>query len=180
MKSYSHILTILFFTLITFGCAPEENTSYTPEDTNEFSYNGNNYPLMSAIIVDSNSSASESGKISINIFNKSSSKITSNSDLTDVSYVNFEVDDINLQNTTYNSIDAFSVSINGSITGSEFNPGTQLLSDSDPDSDLYAQSGFVTITNYTAYNIVFNFSFTRNDGTIITGSYDGNYLITGN
>ena len=47
----------------------------------------------------------------------------------------------------------------------------------DSQSDVYAQSGSVTVTNFTQFNIVFTFSFTRNDGQVISGSYDGNYYM---
>jgi len=110
------------------------------------------------------------------LFNKTSSQITSNVDLDDIAYVYFDLGTESIQNTTYNNIENYAISINGSIVDSEFNPGTILLSNNDPDSDVFAQSGSVTITNFTAYNIVFTFTFTRTDGQVITGRYDGNYL----
>ncbi|NRD20580.1 hypothetical protein HNV08_11020 [Winogradskyella eckloniae] len=179
----SRNLKVLFLILlygVVLGCAQEELNSYEPEDTNAFTYNGATYPLMAAIVLDEETSANTASDIKISLFNKSSAEITSNSDVTDLSYVSFEVVDIDLNQTTYNQIDDYTVSINGSVTDSEFHPGTILLSSSDADSHLFAQSGVVTITNYTAYNIVFTFSFTRTDGTLISGSYDGNYLLSGN
>ena len=172
-------LFTLLFAFIIMGCAPEDNT--TPaEDTNEFIFNGVTYPLISAIITDENTTTNDPSNISIRLFNKTSSEATSNQDLEDIAFVNFEVEAINLENTTYTTFENYNISINGAIVNSEFNPGTILLSHDDPDSDVFAQSGSVTITNFTTYNIVFTFTFTRNDGEVITGSYDGNYLFPTN
>lgn len=176
MKSnLSYLLAILVgFTLIS--CSSDD-TNANPNDTpNEFTFNGNTYDLISAIIVDENTANNDPSEISISLFNKTSSEITGNSDLSDISYVYFDFDDVTIQNTTYTQIDDYDVSINGSIVNSEFSPGIILLADNDPQADVYAQSGSVTVTNFTEFNIAFTFTFTRNDGEVISGSYDGNYL----
>jgi hypothetical protein len=111
------------------------------------------------------------------LFNKSSSEITGNADLDNISLVYFELDAVNLEATTYTEIEFYDVSINGSIVASAFNAGTVLLSANDPESDVYAQSGSVTITNLTTFNIDFTFTFTRADGQVISGRYNGNYLL---
>lgn len=169
-------LTALLFTIILISCSPEENTSTTPEDTNEFIFNGVSYPLVSAIITDENTTTNAPSDIGISLFNKTSSEITGNGDLDAVAFVYFDINTASLENTTYDTIEDYDISINSSFENGEFNPGTILLSDNDPDADVFAQSGSVTITNFTSYNIVFTFTFTRTDGQVITGSYDGNYL----
>ena len=174
----SYLITLLF-TVILVACAPEDNTS-PPVDTNEFIFNGVTYPLISAIITDENTTTNDPSNISIRLFNKTSSEATGNQDLEDIAFVNFEVEAIDLQAISYTEFENYNISINGSIVNSEFNPGTILLSHNDPDSDVFAQSGSVSITNFTTYNIVFTFTFTRNDGEVITGSYDGNYLFPTN
>ena len=172
MKPRLPYLITLLLAITISACSPDENTSIAPEDTNEFIYSNISYPLTSAIINNDNNANS----LGIRLFNKTSSQITSNVDLDDIAYVYFDLGTESIQNTTYNNIENYAISINGSIVDSEFNPGTILLSNNDPDSDVFAQSGSVTITNFTAYNIVFTFTFTRTDGQVITGRYDGNYL----
>ncbi len=163
---------------MAFASCSSDDTSSIPDETNNaFTFNGNTYDLMSVIIVDENTTNNDPSDISISLFNKTSSEITSNNDLSDINYVNFKIVDATIQNTTYNEIDSYDVSINSSITNSEFTAGTVLLSDDDSQSDVYAQSGSVTVTNFTQFNIVFAFSFTRNDGQVISGSYDGNYYM---
>lgn len=170
-----YLLAILVgFALLS--CSSDDANANPSDAPNEFTFNGNTYDLVSAIIVDENTATNDPSEISISLFNKTSSEITSNSDLSDISYIYFDFDDVTIQNTTYTQINDYDVSINGSIVNSEFSPGTILLADNDPQADVYAQSGSVTVTNYTEFNIAFTFTFTRNDGEVISGSYDGNYL----
>ncbi|MCB0399900.1 MAG: hypothetical protein KDD26_09825 [Winogradskyella sp.] len=167
----------LMLSIALVSCSSDDTSSIPDETNNEFTFNGNTYDLMSVIIVDENTANNDPSDISISLFNKTSAEITSNNDLSDISYVNFKIVGTTIQNTTYNQIDSYDVSIDSSITNSEFTPGTVLLSDDDSQSDVYAQSGTVTVTNFTQFNIVFTFTFTRYDGQVISGSYDGNYYM---
>ncbi|WP_299522848.1 hypothetical protein [Winogradskyella sp.] len=167
----------LFLAIIVIACSSDDTSSIPNENNNQFTFNGETYNLTMAIINDENTSTNESSEIGISIFNKSAAELAGNSDLTDINFVYFDFDDVSIQNTTYNQIDDYDVSINSSVIDSEFNHGNVLLSDSDSESDVYAQLGSVTITNFTQFNIQFTFTFTRNDGQIISGSYDGNYIL---
>ncbi len=159
------------------SCSSDDTNSVPDETNNEFIFNGTTYNLVSAIIVDENTANNDPSEISISLFNKTSTEITGNNDLSDISYVYFDFEDTTIQNTTYSQIEDYDISINGNVVNSEFTPGTVLLSDDDPQSDVYAQSGSVTVTNFTEFNIVFTFTFTRTDGQVISGSYDGNYFM---
>lgn len=159
------------------SCSSDDTSSIPDETNNEFTFNGTTYNLVSAIIVDENTANNDPSDISISLFNKTSTEITGNNDLSDITYMYFDFQDTTIQNTTYTNIQDYDVSINGTIVNSEFTPGTVLLSDDDPQSDVYAQSGTVTVTNFTQFNIVFTFTFTRNDGQVISGSYNGNYYM---
>lgn len=176
MRLKQAYLAALLLTITLFSCSPESSNSNPDEATNEFVFNGETYNLVSAIINDENTTTNDPSEIGISLFNKTSSEITGNGDLNDITFVYFDFEAITIQNTTYTQIEDYDVSISSSIIDSEFNPGTILLSDNDSESDLYAQSGSVTVTNFTEFNIAFTFTFTRNDGQVISGSYDGNYL----
>lgn len=178
MKPILPYFITFIFTVFFTACSPEVSNSNAPEDNNKFIYNGVTYPLKSAIVTIENGGTTEPNTTSIRLFNKASSEITNNMDLDDLTFVNFEIASTDLQISTYDEINRYDMSINGSISNSIFQPGTILLSDDDSESEVYAANASVTITNYTAYNILFTFSFTRNDGEIITGSYDGNYLLS--
>lgn len=176
MKPKPPYLVVLILTLVLLACSPEENTNIIDNANKEFTFNNETYDLESLIIYDENTTTTEPSTIRISLFNKQSSVITSNADVDDVTYVYFEVNATNLEQTTYSNIDDYNVSINNSVVDSDFITGTTLLNSSDPESDIFAQSGFITITNFTQFNIVFTFTFTRADGQIISGRYDGNYL----
>lgn len=178
MKLKSHYLLTLL-TVILISCSPEDSNIITPENTGAFVFNGVSYPLLTAIITDEDATTNSPSKIGINLFNKTSTEITGDSDLDGIDFVYFDFIAENIENTTYNAIESSNITINGSIVDSEFNHGTILLSDDDSESDDFAQSGSVTVTNFTPYNIVFTFTFTRADGQVITGNYDGNYLSQG-
>jgi len=163
---------------IVFMACTSDDTSSIPNDTdNQFTFNGETYDLMIAVINDENTSTTGPSEIGISLFNKSATEIAGNADLTAINFVHFNIEDVNIQNTTYNQINDYDISINSTVINSEFNHGTVLLSDSDSESDVYAQSGSVTVTNFTPFNIKFTFTFTRNDGQVISGSYDGNYIL---
>lgn len=170
-------ILVLMLSTALVSCSSDDTSSIPDETNNAFTFNGTAYNLVSAIIVDENTANNDPSDISISLFNKSSAEITGNNDLSDITYLYFDFQDTTIQNTTYTNIQDYDVSINGTIVNSEFTTGTVLLSDDDPQSDVYAQSGTVTVTNFTQFNIVFTFTFTRNDGQVISGSYDGNYYM---
>ncbi|WP_138434651.1 hypothetical protein [Winogradskyella algicola] len=167
----------LMLSIALVSCSSDDTSSVPDETNNEFIFNGTTYNLVSAIIVDENTANNDPSEISISLFNKTSAEITGNNDLSDISYVYFDFEDTTIQNTTYSQIEDYDISIDGTITNSEFTPGTVLLDNNDPQSDVYAQSALVTVTNFTEFNIAFTFTFTRNDGQVISGSYDGNYFM---
>ena len=166
-----HLLA-LFLTIVLMSCTTDDGNAITDENTNAFTFNGATYELTSAIVIDETT-----GDMDINFFNKTNSELTSNIDLDGISFVYFEVQSSSLQVATYTEIDDYDISINGSVVDSEFNPGTLLLSANDPQSDIYAQSGSVNVRNFTAFNIDLTFTFTRTDGQLISGAYNGNYLL---
>ncbi len=172
----SYLLTLLL-PVFLLACSADDGDGISEDKIQEFVFNGETYNLVTAIISDENTSSNDPSEIGISLFNKTSTEVTGNEDLSDINFVYFNFVDVSIQNTTYNQIEDYDISTNGSVVDSEFNPGTILLSDSDPESDTYAQSGSVTVTNFTEFNIAFTFTFTRNDGQVISGSYDGNYLM---
>ena len=177
MKLKLPFLLALVFTMVLTSCSSDDDNTISEENTKEFTFNGETYDLLTAIVSDEDTSTNDGSEIGIRLFNKTTSEITSDANLDDITFVYFELEAENLEATTYTEIDAYDISINGSVVDSEFNSGTILLSVNDPESDIYAQSGSVTIRNFTTFNIDFTFTFTRNDGQVISGRYNGNYLL---
>jgi hypothetical protein len=144
------------------ACTSDDDNTIPDDNTKEFTFNSETYDLLTAIISDGDTATTDGSEIGIRLFNKTNSEITSNSDADDINFVYFELETESLEATTYTEIDAYDISINGSVVDSEFNS--------------YAQSTSVTIRNFTTFNIDFTFTFTRNDGQVISVRYNGNYL----
>lgn len=177
MKLKLPCLLALVFTVVLSSCSSDDDNTIPVENIKEFTFNVETYDLLTAIISNDDTSTDDENEIGIRLFNKTSSEIISNTDLDDITFVYFELETANIEATTYTEIESYDISINGSVVDSEFDAGTVLLSAADSESDLYAQSGSITIRNFTTFNIDFTFTFTRNDGQVISGRYNGNYLL---
>ncbi len=86
----------------------------------------------------------------------------------------FDFNAVNIEQTTYSEILDYNAKINANRTNGNIVGGTQILSDNE--TSLQATDINITINEITQSTINFSFSFTRNDGKIITGNYSGNYL----
>ena len=171
-KLVTLLITIIFF----IGCSSDDSSdNASSEKTNEFTFNGQSYELMTAWINDENTTTSDPSDIGFNLFNKSTADINSGNDLTGINYIYFDFTEVDLQETTYTDILDYDVSINGTLINGNFSPGTVFLSDDDPNADIYASISTVTISDLTATTVNLTFSFTRNDGKVISGAYSGNY-----
>lgn len=101
----------------------------------------------------------------------------SGNDLNNITKIYFDFSEVELQEKTYIDILDYNISINGSLIDGVFNSGTVLLSDNNPQSNLYAATSSVTINTITENTVDLDFSFTRNDGEVISGKYNGTYII---
>lgn len=171
---------VLFFSIVLLlSCSSDdssENNSNPNEDQNEITFNGESYELKSAWVNDENTTDNEPSDIGINLSNKTVSENSSGNDLSNITAVYFDFIDTKLQETTYTDITDYEISVGGTLTNGNFIPGTILLSDSDSNSNIYAANSTVTINNLTTTTVDLTFSFTRNDGQIISGSYNGTYV----
>lgn len=164
-------------TIFTSSCSSDDSSDNTPnEPENQVTFNGTSYSLITAWINDENTSTNDPSDIGFNLFNKTTADINSGNDLTDITAIYFDFTEVDLQETTYTNILDYDISINGTLTNGNYTPGTILLSDDDSNSDVYASSSTVTINELTATTVDLTFSFTRNDGQVISGSFSGNYI----
>jgi len=170
--------TVLFtVTIFVSSCSSDDSSDKTPnEPENKIIFNGTSYSLVTAWINDENTTTNDPSDIGFNLFNKSTEDINSGNDLTGLTAIYFDFSEVVLQETTYTDILDYDISINGTLTNGNYTPGTILLSDDDSNSDIYASSSSVTINDFTATTVDLTFSFTRNDGQIISGNFSGNYI----
>lgn len=171
---------VLFFSIaLLSSCSSDdssENNSNPNENQNQITFNGESYELKSAWINDENTTDNDPSDIGINLSNKTVSENNSGNDLSNITAVYFDFTDTELQETTYSNITDYEISVGGTRTNGTFMPGTILLSDSDSNSNIYASNSTVTINNLTTTTVDLTFSFTRNDGQTISGSYNGAYI----
>ena len=176
------IKTIKFavlFTLALFisNCSSDDNSDNTPNQREkEVTFNGTSYTITTAWINDENTTTNDPSEIGVSLSNKTTEEINSGNDLTNVTHVYFDFDDVTVQETTYTQITDYDFSINGTMTNGIFDAGTVLLSDEDPQSDFFASSGSITINSISESAVDLEFIFTRNDGQVISGNYIGNYI----
>jgi hypothetical protein len=90
-----------------------------------------------------------------------------------VNYVYFDFQCIELKTGAINNISDYTILENASFTNSEINNGNTILDDTL--SGFTATNTAVNINSLNSSPIAFDFSFTREDGEIITGNYSGNY-----
>ncbi len=175
------LATFFIASIFISSCSSDDDSSTNVDDnpnviTNKFTFEGQSYELKGASIYDENTSTNEPSDIGFNLYNKSITEINNGNDLDNIATIYFDFSEVDLQETTYSEILDYDVSVNGSFTNGNFTPGTVLLSDDNPDADIYAQNSTVTINDLTDSTVDLTFSFTRNDGKTITGNYNGDYI----
>ncbi|WP_338731996.1 hypothetical protein [Mangrovimonas cancribranchiae] len=177
------LIYIFIITLISFSCSSDDDSADNEilRTNNQVSFEGENYPLSTVLIFDENIETDEPSDIGFNLYNKTTNEINSalngETDLTNIVHFYFDFTEVDLQETTYTDILDYSFSINGTLSDGNYDDGTEILSDNDPNSELYASNSVVTINNLTETTVDLSFSFTRNDGQVISGSYNGAYDI---
>lgn len=177
--NFKKIKFAVLLTVVSFisSCSSDDNSNNTQnQPENEVTFNGTSYSITTAWINDENTTTNDPSEIGVNLSNKTTEEINSGNDLTNITRVYFDFDDVTVQETTYTQITDYDFSINGTVTNGVFDAGTVLLSDNDPQSDFYASSGLVTINSISESTVDLEFTFTRNDGQVISGSYIGNYI----
>jgi len=169
---------LLLVSIIIFSCKKDdEDNNQSNNIDNHFTYNGDSYELKSLFIIDENTENNDPSDIGFQFSNKTNSEIINGNDLTDITQVYFDFNGINVQETSYTNLLDFGISIDGNISKGNFTEGTFLLSDNDPNSDIFASNTKLIVNSITDNTIDLNFTFNRNDGKIISGSYNGNYSI---
>ena len=171
--------SILMITIILFSsCSSDENSDNEQSELkNEMIFNGTNYALATAWINDENITTDDPSDIGFNLSNKTNNDLINGNNLTNVTTIYFDFNEVNLQETTYTEILDYDIAINRTLTNGNYTSGTLLLSDDDENTDIYASSSSVTINNLTENSVDLTFTFTRKDGQLIQGAYSGNYIV---
>ena len=166
-------LAIILLVLSTVSCSSDDDTN-----TNE-----NNYVKVGNTTFGMTSATVESSfnRTYIELINKTEAEvlasINNGFNLNSLDYMSITINENSIGELTYdfNDILDYEFFVNGSVVNGELEVGVIQLQEGES-NNLYAVSGSVTITYYSVDRIAFTFNFEREDGTMITGSFDGGYI----
>jgi len=162
----------LFILTFLLSCSSDDNSETITQ--NGFKFEGIFFEIKTVYINDENTLDSNPSDIGFSLVSKTSSELNSENDLSNINTLYFDFNAVNIEQTTYSEILDYNAKINANRTNGNIVGGTQILSDNE--TSLQATDINITINEITQSTINFSFSFTRNDGKIITGNYSGNYL----
>ncbi|WP_425075312.1 hypothetical protein [Psychroserpens sp. S379A] len=173
MKHLKHF-TIVLLAIIVSSCASDDSSNAS--ENNFISVGESSYEMRAAIIEPTLNS------VFLSLTNSTEAETTASFEgttLNNVDYFSARINHFDLSSgETYNLSDISSLEfvVNGDVINSEFENGFSQFYKSGTNADLEVTSGSITIIDYTVDSISLSFSFTRGDGTEITGTYEGGFL----
>ncbi|CAM4443312.1 hypothetical protein [Flavobacterium terrigena] len=169
-------IAIILASFLLFSCGSDDTAEIieTPQQ-NGFNYDGSFYQIKTVYINDENTSDSNPSDIGFSFVNKTNAEISGSTDLTQMATINFDYTAVNVQQGTFTNVGDYNGSINKNRVSGVTSAGTPILDDNV--ISLQASNISFTINNITSTTVDISFSFTRTDGEIISGHYNGNYLI---
>jgi hypothetical protein len=165
------ISILLFCVLMAFSCSSDDdNNDGNNNSNNAFTFNGTSFSVSNVFLNDENTSDNNPSDIAIIMSNIN---LLTESQPNGVNYVYFDFQGVELETGTINNISDYTILENASFTNSEIDNGNTILDDTL--NGFTATNTTVNINSLSSSQIDFDFSFTREDGEIITGNYSGNY-----
>jgi len=138
---------------------------------NGFTFNGQFYAMNFLYVNDENGSDNPaSGDIGIILADKD---ILNLENSPEVDFVYLDVNDVALQQTTYQNFSDYDVYVDSPFVNGQIQPATTLFDDNN--EALKATASSVTISSITNTQITITFLLTRADGHVLTGYYNGAY-----
>ncbi|NQY04842.1 MAG: hypothetical protein HRT68_01235 [Flavobacteriaceae bacterium] len=165
-KLFIVVLTAIFI----FSCSSDDDNSNNNQNVNGFTFNGTFYSAPQVFLNDENTTDNSPSDLAIIMSNVNLLTANQNSG---VNFVYFDFNGVTFETATVTVIPDYNIIENGAISNLQVTGGTTVLDDTQ--SGLTATSTSVTINSFTASSINFTFSFTREDGEVITGNYSGSY-----
>ncbi|WP_040282766.1 hypothetical protein [Psychroserpens damuponensis] len=165
----NNILIGILIGLVIFSCSSnDDNGNLANGNQNGFNFNGNFYSTQNAFVDD------EPDYISINLSNINPYQPTQT---TGINFVNIEFLGTSIETGTITDITNYRIVENAEYLDDSFIAlGTTIINRIQDGFTI--TSGTVTINFISETNIDFTFTFTREDGEIVNGSYSGVYTNT--
>lgn len=158
---------------VLVSCSGNDESSSLIE--NPFTYDNKTYNLKTVWINDFNTDNDEPSRININISNKTDHEMSNSSDII---AIRIAINDINVTEGVYSELEEYDILIDGVTSSGILTSQNVILSDDYIGSglELHAINFNFQITKFNENVIGLLFSFTRADGKIISGEYNGAYL----
>ena len=165
------ISILLFCALIAFSCSSDDdNNEGNNNSNNAFTFNETSFNISNVFLNDENTTDNNPSDIAIIMSNIN---LLTESQPNGVHYVYFDFQGVELETGAINNISDYTILENASFTNSEIDNGNTILDDTL--NGFTATNTTVNINSLSSSQIDFDFSFTREDGEIVTGNYSGNY-----
>ncbi|NRA93667.1 MAG: hypothetical protein HRU26_13490 [Psychroserpens sp.] len=169
MKQFKLVLTLVL-SLVVLSCSSDDDSS-NDDIQNGFSFNGIFYGTNFAFVGDENTIDDTPADISITIANENPF-ITSAAFPVHTVFFSFEA--VDLEPGTITVLSEYNGIINATLDDFDLDDGQSILEDFE--GGLQASATTVTINSVSDTNISFSFSFTREDGEVLSGNYSGTYI----
>jgi hypothetical protein len=176
MKALKNSCLILIVTLFV-SCSSDDNNTQKPKSSHVITLNNETY-VVNTVIVE----PAAGDNTFISLINKTESEfldaINNGTQLNNVNVFNMRINQSPLGEQAYgfSDIPNFEFFENAQIINGELEDGNILLDNNNADTNLNASTGSFTLDLYANDQIEFSFQFTRNDGTEISGTYNGSFL----
>lgn len=178
MKKLNTLVILFCLALTVISCSSDDdNNTEESQSTNVITLNNETY-VVNTVFVE----PSIGDNTFVSFINKTETEfidaIYSGTQLDNVNVFTIRINQSPLGEQTYSFSDmpSFEFEVNSQMINGELEDGTLLLDKNNADTNLSASTGSLTLDLYTTDQIEINFQFTRNDGTIINGTYKGNYV----
>lgn len=174
MKSLKYF-AIALFALVMTACTSDDSSDANSYENN-ITIEASTYPMNSALVETSFNS------VFLNLTNFTEAQIEDSftgATINNVDLFSIKINDFDFTpNKTYefSEISSLEFIVNGSIVNGEYEEGFFQFYKSGSNSNLEITDGSLTIIDYDVDNILLTFTFTRNDGTLISGQYKGSYI----
>ena len=170
MKKLNLLIGILT-AFIILSCSSDDNGDQPTANQNGFNFNGTFFSTQYAFVSDENIADDTPSDISIVLSNVNPLQTSVSSG---VNYVFFDFEAVELEPGTITEFPDYRILENANLSNFEISGGNTVLDDTQ--SGFMTTSSSVTINSISNINIDFDFSFTREDGQVISGNYSGTYV----
>jgi len=179
MKKLNKVVILLCLALAVLNCSSDDDNNSIENNakTNKITVGDSDFEMNTAIV-----EPTLNNSVFLSLTNSTQAQIEASyngTTLNNVDYFTARIGHSDLtSNVTYDLSDISSLEfiVNGDVIDAEYENGFSQFYKSGSNSDLEVTTGSITVTNYSVDNLTLTFNFVRNDGTEISGNYNGAFM----